>query len=105
MRIAAHLALLSLAPMIIGATSAPTFVPLGKYGEGLLVPANSPVTFRHFDKYDSAQFSGKFVLEGVFVLDCDVCEPGYKDNEIRLTIIPDPAIAARLPHWKKHDND
>jgi hypothetical protein len=105
MRMAARLALLSLAPMTIGATPAPTFVPLGKYGEGVLVPANSPIMFRQFNEHDSAQFSGRFVLEGVFVLDCDSCEQGYKDNEIRLSMIPDPAIAARLPHWKVHNND
>jgi len=105
MKVAARLALLSVAPLIVGAASGPAFVPLGKYGEGVLVPANSPVTFRHFDEYDSAQFSGRFVLEGEFVLDCDFCEPGYKDNEIRLSIIPDKAIAARLPHWKMHHND
>ncbi len=102
---AARLAVLSLMPMIVAAMPAPTFVPLGKYGEGVLVPPNSPVRFQHFNEYDSAQFNGRFVLEGVFVLDCDFCEPGYKDNQIRLSMIPDPAIAARLPHWKVHDND
>jgi hypothetical protein len=105
MKLAACLALLSLTPMVVGATAAPTFIPLGQYDEGIVIPAGSPVTFQHFDQHDSAQFSGQFVLEGVFVLDCDFCEPGYKDNEIRLSMIPDPAIAARLPHWKKHDND
>jgi len=101
----ARLAAIPLAALIGGATPAPTYVPLGKYDEAMVIPADSPVTFRHFDQYDSALFGGRFVLEGVFVLDCDYCEPGYKDNEIRLSIIPDPAIAARLPHWKIHDND
>jgi hypothetical protein len=101
----ARIAAISVAALIIGAAPGPTYIPLGKYDEGLVIPANSPVTFQHFDQYDSAQFRGRFVLEGVFVLDCDYCEPGYKDNEIRVSVVPDPAIAARLPHWKKHDND
>jgi hypothetical protein len=105
MRLRTRIAAIPLVVLIIGAAPAPTYVPLCKYDEGLVIPANSPVTFQHFDQYDSAQFHGRFVLEGVFVLDCDFCEPGYKDNQIRLSIIPDPAIAARLPHWKKHDND
>ena len=105
MKLAACLALLSLTSMVVGATAAPTFVPLGQYDEGVLVPADSPVTFHRFNEYDSAQFSGQFVLEGVFVLDCDFCEPGYKDNEIRLSIVPDPAIAGRLPRWKVHRED
>ncbi len=105
MRALARIAAIPLVALIIGAAPEPTYIPLGKYDEGLVIPANSPVTFRQFDQYDSAQFSGRFVLEGVFILDCAYCEPGYKDNEIRLSMVPDPAIAARLPHWKKHDND
>jgi hypothetical protein len=105
MRLGACIAAIPLAGLIVGAAPAPTYVPLGKYDEGVVIPANSPVAFQRFDQYDSARFSGRFVLEGVFVLDCDYCEPGYKDNQIRLSIIPDPAIARRLPHWKVHDND
>src|SRR4051812_31602179 len=108
MRIPVRLAAIPLAGLIVGGAPAPApkYVPLGKYDEGLLIPANSPVTFQHFGQYfDSAQFSGKFVVEGVFILDCDYCEPGYEDNQVHLSIIPDPAIATRLPHWKKHDND
>jgi hypothetical protein len=98
-------AAISLAVVAVGAAPGPRYVPLGKYGEAVVIPSGSPVKFHHFDQYDSALFSGKFVLEGVFVLDCDFCEPGSKDNRIRLSIVPDPGIAARLPHWKKHDND
>lgn len=101
----ARIAAIPLAALILAAAPAPTYVPLGKYDEAVVIPAASPVTFHHFDQYDSALFSGQFRLEGEFVLDCDYCEPGYKDNQIRLSIVPDPAIAARLPHWKKHDND
>lgn len=101
----ARFAAIPLAALIFAGAPAPNYVPLGKYDEGVVIPAASPVTFHHFDQYDSALFRGQFLLEGVFVLDCDYCEPGYKDNQIRLSIVPDPAIAARLPHWKKHDND
>jgi hypothetical protein len=98
-------AAISLAVVAVGAAPGPRYVPLGKYGEAVVIPSGSPVKFHHFDQYDSALFSGKFVLEGVFVLDCDFCEPGYKDNEIRLSIVPDPAIAGRLPRWKVHRED
>lgn len=91
--------------LTVAASPAPIYVPLGEYDEAVVIPASSPVTFHHFDQYDTAHFSGQFLLEGVFVLDCDYCEPGYKDNQIRLTIVPAAEIAARLPHWKKHDND
>ena len=106
MRSLRRIAAIPLAALIVGAAAPqPRYVPLGKYDEGLVIPANSPVKFRHFGQYhDSALFSGRFVVEGVFILDCDYCEPGYKDNQLRLSIIPDPAIAARLPHWKVHDN-
>ena len=105
MSLRSRIAIIPMAALIVGAAPAPTYMPLGQYDEGIVIPASSPVTFRQFDQYDSAQFSGRFVLEGVFVLDCDMCEPGYKDNEIRLSIIPDPAIAVRLPHWQVHQND
>jgi len=106
MRIAVRIAAMPLAALVLGATPADKHVPLGMYDEAIVIPANSPVTFQHFGRYhDSAHFSGRFVLEGAFVLDCDYCEPGYKDNQLRLSIVPDRAIAARLPHWKKHDND
>jgi hypothetical protein len=106
MKLRAAIAAIPMAALITGATPAPQYIPLGDYDESMVVPANSPVTFRHFGKHhDSAYFSGRFVLEGVFILDCDYCEPGYKDNQLRLIIVPDPAIAARLPHWKRHDND
>jgi hypothetical protein len=91
---------------LVSALPPATLVPLGKYDEALVIPANSPVTFQHFGQYyDSAEFTGRFLLEGTFILDCDYCEPGYKDNQLRLNIIPDAAIAASLPHWKRHDND
>ena len=96
---------LAVAAVTVGAAPAPHYVSLGKYDEAVVIPAGSPVTFERFDQYDSAHFKGRFVLEGAFILDCDYCEPGYKDNEIRLSIVPDPAVAARLPHWKVHDND
>lgn len=105
MSLASRIAIVPLTALMVGATPAPTYVPLGQYDEGIIIPADSPVTFKHFGQYDSAQFSGRFVLEGVFILDCGYCEPGYNDNQLRLSIVPDPAIAARLPHWKVHDND
>jgi hypothetical protein len=101
-----HTVLIAVVPLLMSAAPPGETIPLGKYDEAMVIPAGSPVQFQGFGQYyNSARFSGKFVLEGIFVLDCDYCEPGYKDNQIRLSIIPDPAMADRLPHWKKHDND
>jgi hypothetical protein len=58
---------------------------------------------RSFGQDDRAEFTGRFVLEGTFVLDCEYCEPGYKDNQLTLSVVPDPSIAVRLPHWKAHE--
>ena len=97
--------LISIAATLIAAAPAHKFIPLGKYDEGLVIPASSPVKFRRFGPYDRARFSGRFIVEGTWVLDCNFCEPGEKDNQLHLSLVPDPPMAARLPHWKMHDND
>jgi hypothetical protein len=105
MRLLATLAVIPLAALLVGAKPSPTYISLGKYDEGLVIPVDSPVRFKRFGQYDRATFNGRFVLEGLFIVDCSYCEPGYKDNRLHLGIVPDPAIAARLPRWKRHDND
>jgi hypothetical protein len=97
--------MIPLALIVVGAALPAKYIPLGKYDEGLVIPAGSPVSFERFGQYDRARFRGKFTVEGIFVVDCDYCEPGYKDNELHLSVVPDPSTAARLPHWKVHDND
>jgi hypothetical protein len=102
-----------LIPMMLlslGAAPADKIIPLpGDGGEALVVPRNSLVRFAAFNKSGDqaygARFNGRFVVEGTFVLDCNYCEPGEKDNQLNLTIVPDAPTAARLPHWKVHDND
>src|SRR3954462_4554097 len=101
----ARVAFMPLVTLLVSAAPPAKVIPLGKYDEGIVVPVDSPVKFRRFGQYDRALFTGRFVLEGTFVLDCNYCEPGYKDNELHLRIVPDPSIAARLPHWKVHEND
>jgi hypothetical protein len=105
MRKLASVSILPIAALLMSAAPEPSYIPLGKYEEGVVIPAGSPLKFRRFDSYDSAQFTGRLLIEGVFVIECEDCEPGSKGTSFHLTIIPDPAIAARLPHWKKHDND
>jgi len=96
--------------MIAGALSlcaaapAPTFVPW-KDGEGLLVPADSPVQFDRIDENYTAHFKGQFLVSGTYVLDCEYCEPGAADNQLRLSIVPDSATRRRLPKWKKDRTD
>lgn len=101
----ARASIVPLALALLGTSSPAKLVPLGKYREGILIPTTSPVRFRRFDQYDRAHFNGTFIVEGTFVLDCNYCERGYKDNELHLSMIPDAPIAARLPHWKMHNGD
>ena len=70
-----------------------------------MIPAGSTVKFQRFEHDDRAYFSGKLIIQGTWVLDCDYCEPGQKDNELHLSIVPDTATIARLPRWKRHNND
>ena len=84
-----------------------TFYPLpDDPTEGVIVPPDSPVRFRGFGKYGVAQFDGRFVLTGTVVYGCAIdCEEKPDDRFLRADVVPDPAGAARLPHWKRHDND
>jgi hypothetical protein len=84
----------------------------GVEGEALILPRNNPVRFSGFYKqggeYVGARFSGRFVLTGSFTYGCewDCGEPGVNEDEnYALRIIPDRALAARLPHWKVRNND
>lgn len=100
-----RIAVVPLAALLAAAAPGPQYVPLGKYDEAIVIPANSPVKFERFDRYDRARFSGRFLVEGVYVIECADCEPGYQGKRLHLSIFPDPPSAARLPHWKQHDND
>src|SRR4051795_7241798 len=105
MRKPARMVATSIAALFVSAAAEPGYMPLGKYDEGVVIPANSELKFSNFDAYDSAHFIGRISVEGVFVIDCGDCEPGITGTQLHLSIVPDPWIAARLPHWKKHDND
>ena len=105
MRILARVLAISIASLFVSATAEPLFLPLGKYDEGVMIPADSELKFGKFDTYDSAHFIGRIVVEGVFVIECWDCEPGIEGHRLKMSIVPDPQIAARLPRWKKHDND
>ncbi|MEO6359345.1 MAG: hypothetical protein ABIO43_02065 [Sphingomicrobium sp.] len=108
MRIVRNLAAFAapgLALLLAGAAPADRVIPLPEADdEALIIPADSPVKFRGFDKYGVAHFSGKFVLTGSFTYGCwsscaDYNGPvteGYLDVRIEA----DPELAARLPHWK-----
>jgi len=100
-------AILPLAWLLIGAAPVDRVIPLpGDQDEALVVPAGSPVQFRGFDKHGVAHFSGRFVLTGSFAYGCRIdCEGPAKDAFFRFDFVPDPALAARLPHWKVRDHD
>ena len=74
--------------------------------EAIVIPAASPVRFKGFDKEHYARFSGRFVLTGTFVYGCNVeCGPPMQNADIEADLIPDPAMAAALPHWKLRNGD
>jgi hypothetical protein len=80
-------------------------IPVKGYnGHVLIVPHDSPIRFDHFGgKYDpnEVHFRGHFILSGKFSYGCDIeCNPPLRDEDLILTIEPDAAVAARLPHWE-----
>jgi len=92
---------IAVAMLLAGAAPAERTVPHPGGGPALVIPAGSPLKFRGFDKDGGARFSGRFVLSGTFVYHCEVeCEPGMTEADLDLGIVPDPGLAARLPHWK-----
>lgn len=103
----ARIAILALAPLAMSAVPGPTIIAHPKSeGEALIIPAESSLKFAGWDKYGYAKFKGSFIVTGTFTYGCAVdCEGPVEDAYIRLDLVPDKAIAARLPHWKLRDND
>jgi len=99
-------ALLSLALVAAAPAGKPTEIRSGLGDEALVVPAGSPVRFLRFGKDYEGRFSGRFVLTGTFFYGCEIeCEPPLQKDQVFAAIVPDPEIAAVLPHWKLRDND
>ena len=97
---------IALALLLAGAAPGERIVPYPPGGPPLIIPAGSPVHFTGFTKDGGARFSGRFVLSGTFVYHCEVeCEPGMTENDLSLGIVPDSALAKRLPHWKDRGDD
>ena len=95
-----------LLPLLLALTAWPVGAQPAEYplpdveGEALVVPASSPV--KYIGREDSmSRFSGGFVLTGTLYYACFIdCEPTIEPDELQLFIVPDPSLAARLPHWK-----
>lgn len=107
-----RIAIVPIALSLLGAMPAPQIIPVGGGGdEALIIPANSPVKFRGFDKFGTARFGGRFTLTGTFSYSCADCEPGarfrprLKPDDLELEVVPDADLAARLPHWRIHRHD
>ena len=102
---ASRVAALVPALLLFGATPAARVIPFPKTDDALVIPGDSPVRFQRFGKQDTAYFTGRFILTGQFRLECDFCEGSGTENDLELYIVPDPALAARLPHWRKYNDD
>lgn len=90
------------------AAPAQQVIPAPAYDEAIIVPAGSPVRFHGFSKDGTeAKFTGQFVLTGSSYYGCDFgCEEASgTDADLSVMIIPDPSVAARLPRWKRHNNE
>ena len=96
-----RLAAIALTLLLVGAAPRDRIVPYPPGGPPLVIPAGSPVHFLGFTKDGGARFKGRFVLSGTFVYHCEVeCEPGMKESDLSLGVMPDPGLAKRMPHWK-----
>lgn len=112
MKFVARLLALPISALLLSAAPSPQVIPLPDKeaaGEALVIPADSPVQFRGWNKYGYAQFAGRFVLTGRFMYGCgesDCQGDGpIKESDLTLSVVPDPALAARLPNWKIRHND
>jgi hypothetical protein len=102
--------LVPLALLIGSAGPAPKIIPHPEaQGEALIVPADSPVHFRRWDKYGYAQFDGSFVLTGTFEYgcggNCADYEGPIEEADLQLRVVPDPSVAVSLPNWKIRHSD
>jgi hypothetical protein len=87
--------------LLLGARQGDRVVRHPGSGPALIIPAGSPVRFTGFTKEGAARFSGRFELSGTFVYHCEIeCEPGMKERDLSLGIMPDPPLAKRMPHWQ-----
>src|SRR5512143_738019 len=97
---------LALAPAPGLAAQPDRVVPVGD-GEALVIPAASPLELSGVG-LDTAAFSGQFLVTGIFTYEgcgrgkCDG-QP-LDDGDLELRIVPDPAVADGLPHWKARRN-
>jgi hypothetical protein len=93
------------ASLLLGSAPPPREIPMpAAWGEWILVvPQGSPVTFRDWHQEGYARFDGRFVLTGKYALtSSESCERLGTESCFELDIEPDPAVAARLPHFKNH---
>jgi len=67
----------------------------------IIVPANSPLTFKSFDKEAiTAHFAGRVVLSGTYRYGMN-----EEANDWSITLILDPASRGLLPYWKNRPGD
>ena len=110
MTVLARAALLPFAFLMVSASPGPTIIPLpGHPDEALIIPQDSPVKFRRWDKYGYAEFDGRFTLSGTFTYGCwsncaDYNGP-VEESDLDVRILPDPSITARLPRWQHRKED
>jgi len=80
----------------------PQVITLPSGADTLIVPADSPVRFKDFGSNEDevAELSGKVLVTGTYYLGDNQYNDG-PDYDLTLYLVPDPAIAARLPYYKR----
>jgi hypothetical protein len=110
MTVLARAALLPVAVLMMSASPGSRIIPLpGHPDEAIVIPPDSPVKFRRWNKYGYAEFDGRFMLSGTFTYGCwsncaDYNGP-VEESDLDVRVVPDPSIAARLPRWQHRKND
>jgi hypothetical protein len=84
---------------IAGQATRDTIIPLSPHDatdtEAVVIPANSPVKLKNFDRTEpAAHFEGEFLLTGKWEIYSD------DQHEADPFVVPDPAVAKMLPHWR-----
>jgi hypothetical protein len=76
--------------LLLGAAPAPRVIPLPHVeGEALVIPPNSPIQFRGFDKQGAAHFNGRFTVTGTFTYGCEFeCNPPIKEWQENFVVTP-----------------
>lgn len=74
-------------------------IPLPDKADTIVVPVGSTLHFRAFDTENTATFDGAIELSGIYYYGDNPLDDGTIERT--LTLVPDAATKARMPHYKE----